>query len=214
MEEFSWSKINLCFPEYFEHPLHDKELFLGEYPFTPKFYLSSVSFRLNKEYGIQLFSNKEIPDLLKDKDTKVNGKNIEEFYLDSFKEVYNIVLKELNNSLETFESWRPFISKYDGNEWKGNLQDHIEFVNQNNEIKHFDYYRLNGRSPTDKLIKIGKIPKEALNKKFLKYYEISQNVLYGGEGKCNSITGKTLTECIKNADKIYRMAPELKELGI
>ncbi|MDP2672415.1 MAG: hypothetical protein Q8O84_01240 [Nanoarchaeota archaeon] len=217
MEDFTWSRMNLLFPEYFKEPLHDKASLLKSYPISPEFSLNSVCFRVNKEYGVQLFQNQEIPDWLKKEDIKVNGKSIEEFFYKSFEKVYNEVQKDLKNSFEIFESWRSFIKKFNNKEWKGNLQSHIEFVKDrdDDEIRYFDYYRYGSGNmyPTDKLLKIKKIPKESLNEKFLEYYKLSQNIL-SGEGKCNSVTGKSIYDCVKNVDKIYKVAPELEKLRI
>ena len=92
------------------------------------------------------------------------------------------------------------------------MQDHIDFTDSG-EIGLYDYYHfylVNGvkrNHPTEVLSEIGKLPKDSLNEKWKEYYAISEMV-----NEDNQITGKTLTECIQNADKIYKIADELKKL--
>ena len=216
MEGFDWGKITLAFPEYnFESPGSTKEGFDRNYPQEPKFTNGKVDFRFEKEYGIQLFLNHTIPSWIKSLE---KPRFIEEVYQKLSEKVYNEILGELERNFWIFENWRKFVQKFDKVKgWGGNLQNNIEFTNESRIIYHPDYYQIypDGENihPTDILLKIGKIPKNFLNEDMKQYHDICENV-HNGEGKgcCNQITGKTLTECISNADKIYNLASKLGEL--
>lgn len=214
MEDFTWSKINLHFPECRTDPTGIEESFWKEFLQKPEFRKDYIRV-LFGDYGLSIHLNQKIPNWVGEKEKR----GVEKIYANLSKEIYREVADELTKSYEIFESWREFVQKWDAkNGWVGNLQNNIKFTNFGTGVSHGDYYtnypnssiKLN--SPTSVLNRIGNLPKDSLNETWKKYQNLSKNVFYGGENRCNSITGKTLTDCIQNADEIYKIAPELKKL--
>ena len=59
MDEFNWKNMTICFPEFFSG------IDSNGYPDQPRFMERKIEFRLNKEYGIELYLNQEIPKWIK-----------------------------------------------------------------------------------------------------------------------------------------------------
>ena len=211
MDEFNWKNMTICFPEFFSG------IDSNGYPDQPRFMERKIEFRLNKEYGIELYLNQEIPKWIKGIN-EIDQETIKNKYKELSEKVYEDVSFDLNQSLEIFENWRNFILKFDKSKgWIGNLQSHIEFSNELNQVYYPDYYsyylKEKSLSPTDVLLRINKIPQEGLNHTWKRYWDISKDVFSrNGNESCNFIKGKNLIECIRNADNIYKVAPEIKSL--
>jgi hypothetical protein len=214
--KFTWLRMSLCFPEWKEDMLESD--FSCCFPKSPNFSSEQISFAYKNEYGIQMFLNQTIPLWIKNASEKEYAM-IEKMHSDLSHKLYNEFIKELDSSFETLEGWRKSISKHNGRAWEGNLSNHLDFKNENNTITLGDYYKFyinsdrKNNSPTDILHKIGKLPKDSLNKTWKKYTEFVENVQRReNKNTTNKITGRNLTECIKNADTIYKMASELEQL--
>lgn len=206
-DEFTWSNISLGFPEWSDQ-MSEKTL-KSCFPALPQFSNNKINATYKDSYLLEMHLNQNIPKWAFKKEQKM----LETIYWELSKKVYNEVTEELDKSFETLESWRKFIQKNDGNRWIGNLQDHLDFVQEYNKVSLYDYYRFNLNSetknncPTDILQKIKKLPKDSLNEKWKEYYQLTEFI-----GEKNEIKGETLAECISNANKIYIIAPRLKEL--
>jgi hypothetical protein len=206
MNEFTWSGISLAFPEWKEDMLNKQYQIC--FPKLPKFSGERISLDLN-DYGIDIILNQNIPNWISDDKTR-----IKKMYKDLSKKVLEEISSEFKKSLPILESWRNFIQKHDGHTWVGNLQNHLDFTQKYGKINLYDYYKFyvnsdqKNNSPIKIIKKIKNLPKDSLNEKWKKYYALTEIV-----GEENEITGKTLTECISNADKVYKMADELKELN-
>jgi hypothetical protein len=205
-DEFTWSRISLTFPEWKED-MSDKQYKMC-FPRLPKFFEEKINLDLN-DYGLEITLNQNVPKWA----YKNEQKMLKKIYKDLSKKVLEDVSSEFKKSLSTIEGWRHLIAKYDKGDWIGNLQNHLDFVQEYNKVSLYDYYRFNLNSetknnrPTDILQKIKKLPEDSLNEKWKEYYKLTEFI-----GEKNKIEGKTLAECISNADKIYMIAPILKEL--
>lgn len=215
-DKLDWEGINLYFPEWKRGSNGIGEHFWKEFLPQAKFGEEKIKV-LFKDYGLEIHLNQKVPSWINEKEKS----GVEKTYANLSKEVYNGIISNLNDSYLIFESWRNFVRKLDEKKgWTGNLQDHIYFENSEINVLHYDYYinypdqRIKLNSPTSIIGVIEDLPKNSLNDKWKEYYDLSKNISLGEEGLCNSIIGKTLTECIQNADKIYKLAPELKELKL
>lgn len=222
MEGFDWSAISLGFPEWANDENGKREESLWkDFPSSPNFRNGSVQFLWKEDYGISLHFT-PIPSWLSN-EAIIGGKPLEVFYRESSRELQEKVLEDLENSFEIFESWRErgLIQRYINNEHKGRITNHLDFKKECGDISLFDYYNLETKmneysiSPTDKIIKIGRLPRESLNSQWSKYAELSKIVRGNANpGSCNSIIGSTISECVERADKVYSLAPELRGLKI
>jgi len=216
--KFTWSRMSLCFPE------NKKDLdsigmqFNIYYPKSPDFSEGQISFAYKKDYGVQMFLNQTIEPWLETAPEDIR-KIILKTHSDLSHKLYGETLKELDVSFDILEGWRKFVSKYAEGGWVGHLSNHLDFQNKGNMITLGDYYKFyvnsdsKNNSPTDILHKIGKLPENSLNEKWKKYFELSKNI-EGRENKNSTgeIIGKDFAECIKNADEIYKIADELRDL--
>jgi hypothetical protein len=215
---FTWSRMNLCFPE------NKKDLdsigmqFDIHYPQTPDFSKGQISFAYKKDYGVQMFINQTIEPWLETAPEETK-KAISKMHSDLSHKLYENTIKELDVSFDILEGWRKFVSKYAEGGWVGHLQNHIDFKNEGSIISLGDYYKFyinsdsKNNSPTDILHKIQKLPEDSLNDKWKKYFKLTENVSRREDkNMANEIIGKDLAECVKNADEIYKIADELRDL--
>jgi len=216
--KFTWERMSLSFPENKEDMNRIAMEFDQYYPQSPDFSNNQISFAYKEEYGIQMHLNQIIEPWIETASKDIKAP-ILRMYSDLSHKLYNETIKELDASFEVLEGWRKFIAKNDKGYWEGNLQNQIDFRNGRNIITLGDYYKFYINSnckdncPTDILHKIQKLPKDSLNEKWKKYYELSENVSKGiDRNTSNEIIGDNFAECIKNADIIYKMADELKKL--
>jgi len=206
--KFTWSSLNLYFPEWSKNMSeNERRLYLPEEVQLNKDGKINATYR--NSYLLEIYLNQEIPKWMSAKGREM----VERMYKDLSQKVYEDVVKQLDSSYEIFEKWRDFVMKLNRYVfWTGNLQDRLGFENVNNEVFLYDCYRFytNHESemnrPTEVLKKVSELPKDSLNEKWMKYYNLNEKI---DDGK---IIGKDLNECIKNADEIYRIAEELKAL--
>ena len=211
MKDFDWSRISFWFPEFDPteacKPKHSPECKNGV-----------INFSMENKYGGQIFLNQETPQWISDNQHSSENQQLALIYRGLCGEVYQQVLNELTESMPIFKKWRTFISKFNGREWVGQLQNNLSFGNSSGGVNMGDYYSFYNVSesehPTDKLHLIGKLPKKLLNEQGKKYHRIAQNVFKTPKGRSNLISGKNLIDCIKNADEIYTIANELKQLEL
>jgi len=210
MKDFDWSRIGFWFPEF------DKDgAFIPE-P-NPRYNNGVINFSMENGYGGQIFLNQEIPKWIEDNKGLINKDKLNKYFENNSKKIYHRVLNELTEALPIFEKWRKFISKHNGREWVGNLQNNLGFENTHGGVNMGDYYTFyinsqNPEHPTGRLFLIGKTPSELLNKEALEYHRMSKNVTKGGKMMSNLISGKSLIDCIRNADEIYEVADELRDI--
>src|SRR3989304_12900 len=218
---FTWDRIAVCFPEWAtDLKTGKKEMIPWKgFPQNPKFNNGTIDFLYKNDYGIQIFLGQSIPGWIPEEKTRVNGKPIKQYYEGLSRQVYREVVSQLDLSFDILESWRHYVKKYDGREWRGHLQDHIDFEKSHDGVVLWDYFNLDdferstghSESPTDRIVKILKLPRNALNEKWLKYAELSVFVEENpGESTTNKIVGSSIYECVKRADEIYKMVEELK----
>jgi hypothetical protein len=209
--KFTWETMSLCFPEW-KANLLKTDKFENYFAKHPDFSNNQINFQYKGDYGIQIFLNQKMPDWTP-KESEVY-KMLSKMNLESSKRLYEKTLGELDESFDILESWRKFVVKYNGKEWEGNLSNHLDFENEGNTVSLWDYYRFynnsdcKDNSPTGILRKIKKLPRDSLNETWKKYAELAKDT------SKNAITGRTLGECIKNADEIYKIAQELKALNL
>lgn len=219
MSTLDWERFNLYFPQWevVDEKTKEEGLIFGNFSENAVFGKIQINFLFKENYGVELKFNSVIPDWI----PKTN--EITEIYKTLTKKIYENVIGELNNSFETFENWRKFfVNQYIESKGAIGLQDNLSFVNEGDKISLGDYYSI-GRegmegypiSPTDKLVKIRNLPKKSLNEKWLEYFELSKYVTDPGRrDTSNSIIGSSISNCVKKADKIYKIAGELKNLKI
>jgi hypothetical protein len=214
--KFTWSRIGLCFPEW---KIDMKQTEFDHYfPSIPDFSGGQISFRYKDDYGIQVHLNQIIEPWLEIAPEKVKTA-VSKMHSDLSHKLHAEVVKDLDSSINILESWRKFVNRREKGDWVGNLQNTLDFSNQNDEITLGDYYRfyINSESknncPTDILHKINKLPEDSLNEKWRKYTTLARIVLKRPyKNQSNEITGQTFLECVANANEIYKIADELKEL--
>ncbi len=215
MEDFTWEKIGLMFPEWFldVETGKEKEYLRQIFPKTPniKIFPSLYNFSF-KDYGIQLWFAQGIPSWIKK--AQIDKKPLLDVQHKLQQEVYQEVLKELDEISPTLEKWRGkhlrYFEKKEG--WKRNLQDHLDFYNSGELIRLGDYYHSQRGCLTNKLVEIGKLPTDSLNEKWLKYKKLCEYIATGERCDVNSIVGKNLVDCVSRADEIYDLAEEIKGL--
>lgn len=207
MSSLDWETLILYFPEWVvNRETGEKELnWWGNFSKEIEFGNSQINFLFKENYGVELKFNFAIPDWI------FQTKEITEIYKNLTKEIYERVLGELTRSFGIFESWRNFVKKNIESRGNVGLQSTLGFTNNEKTISLWDYY---SPSPTDKLVKIGKLPEESLNEKWHGYFRLSKNIVSGQGHTVNSITGKSISDCVQNANEIYQSADELKDLKI
>jgi len=208
MNNFNWETLSLLFPEWaIDTRTGEKDkTFSRNFPETPNFSKGKIQFAFNN-YGIEL-NLPVIPSWIK------QTKCLERTYQKLSNQVCEDVSRELDKSFETLEQWRTFVKKYENGEWKGNLEDHLYFMN-NNLVEMYDYFGSINKSPSHILSRINTLPKNSLNLKWVMYSMLSNNIVSSGSSTtCSTIKGETLSKCIANANEIYSYAQELSDLGL
>ena len=182
--------------------------------FFENFKLSFMNGRINflwkDKYGVEMHVD-SIPSWLPSKGVSVGDVSLNDFYKRITEEAHSAFLAEAESAFEIFESWREkgLIQRYVNNEWRGHIQNNIQFKKSHGDVEMFDYYHPGEDSPVKKLSEIEDIPSNFLNKKYLKYQKLSSVIRGGSINRCGSINGKNFYDCVKNADKVYSLASVL-----
>ena len=213
MDEFNWQWLNIYFPEWALKEDGSKDEVFWE-SFTakePKTH-AKTDF-LIRDYGIELIFPR-VPEWMPMDETRVGEKTLEELYRELTSTVRASVAGELEGSFEILESLRKFVKKYDGNDWTGNLSDHLQFKKKGENVGLWDYFSYRHESsPTDKLIQIRGLPERLLNEEGLKYLGLAECVINGErDGTVNSISGLSISDCVKKAAEIYKVANQLEDI--
>lgn len=206
-DDFTWSRLNIFFPEYF---LENKE-----FPKAPTVNSKGlVHFQLDN-YGMEIYLSQKIPDWL------AGITSVENLYHAHAKTVLKELRPELEEILPIIDSWRPHLKYKDDNGFAGNLEKDVEFVKRKDGVSYLDYWLMNETDsrgfpihPTDKVLAIGKLPRDSLNEKWLKAYDFAKQVIHISGTNCNEILGVNAIECAIRANELYDSIPELEKLEI
>ncbi len=223
MENFDWKRIEIIFPEFIEEN------------FT---LVNDIKNNCSKtgfyvwDYWVGLEPNKKFPHWIKnnkeDSEFKDAGNFVEKVYKKLLGELSERIKEELFEPIKILDSWKELTNDVLPPICKGYLNKVIYFGAEHTSSnlfskeygKFFIYddsrsFSDYGKSLTDVLLTTKNVSIKILNERGKLYQELAQTVVPKSEqkkGVKNLITGKTLTECIQNADKIYKLAPELSTL--
>jgi hypothetical protein len=207
-EDFTWSRLKIFFPEYFKD---DNSRVFSK---APKVENGKVSFKW-ADYGVEVYLNQKIPQWL-------TG-------ITSIDNIYHALAKmvirdhsELEGLLPIIDGWRPNLKYLIGNGWYlGHLEKDIEFIKRKDGISYLDYWVMNEKDirgipihPTDKILAIGKLPRDSLNEKWLRVYDFAKYIFSQAGKNCNEIMGSSIIDCATIANEIYDSVPELEKLKI
>jgi hypothetical protein len=207
-EEFTWSRLKIFFPEYFSG--YSSRIL----PKIPQIENGKASFRFDN-FGVEVSLSQKIPPWL----TGITS--VENLYYAHAKTILKDIRPELEEVLQIIDGWRPNIKYKDDNGWTGNLEKDVQFVKRKDGASYLDYWLMNETDsrgfpihPTDKVLAIGKMPRDSLNEKWLKAYGFAKHIVHISGTNCNEVLGTNIVDCATRANELYESVPELEKLEI
>ena len=191
-----YSCANILFPEWFEY--HD---YISGFERDKKGISGDLVSFPWKEYLIQAhigFDTFSIPGWILTKE--VNEKLLEE------------TIKSVTADIETIDAHLEELRKMSK---KGRFNTHFYYEREHLKGRWFKFfdYSTNDRygKPFEDLLQFKKLPRQFLNKRGAKLFDIASNVEKDGD-KIPYVFGKTLKIATERALRIYKMAGEIKQI--